>query len=120
MTSEEMTAEPSFEAVRSPTVSFVEFDSSRGSPVMLLLLPGGLQKIGFRRYTSLWISLAVLAYVPSIVSTVLSGHRLIGKEGNLILPYLHDMNLMIMLLISLPALFLIYLRDAELLPEVSS
>ena len=87
---------------------------------MFLLLPRGLQSISLLRYTWIWIGVAVLTYVPPIIAGTLLGHRLVGTEGKFILPYLHDVNQMMLLLISLPALLVIYLREARLLPEVLS
>ena len=70
------------------------------------------------RYVWLCLGVALFTYVPPIIAGIVLDHRLVGSGGELLLPYLHDVNMMMTLLVSLPALLVIYLRGARLLPDV--
>ena len=64
------------------------------------------------------LGVALFTYVPPIIAGIVLDHRLVGSGGELLLPYLHDVNMMMTLLVSLLALLVIYLRGARLLPDV--
>lgn len=101
------------------TQLFEGFNSTRGALIMRMLLPRSpLQRVSLLRYVWLCLGVALFTYVPPIIAGIVLDHRLVGSGGELLLPYLHDVNMMTTLLVSLPALSVIYLRGARLLPDV--
>ena len=57
---------------------------------MRLLCPGISYSVSTSlRYTWVWMGVAVLTYVPPLLAGMVIGHRVVGTEGKLVMPYFH-------------------------------
>ena len=88
---------------------------------MRLLLPIDRAKgIGLSRCVTIWVVLSELTYLPALFWNLHLEYQVLGKDAPMALPYLHDINLTMMLIVCLPALVISHLREAHLLPQVMS
>lgn len=100
---------------------FIKFDSTMWSPIMRLFLPDKrLAPIGLPRYAVIWLVCSALTYLPAFFWNVALNYQTWGTDAPVALPYLHDVNLTMMLVVCLPALIISHLREAHLLPQAMS
>ena len=94
-------------------------NTARYAPLLWLLLPQNTTaSVSLRRYVSVYVTVAVITYFPPLLVAAAQGHSVSARVGDLMLPYLFDVNIMIMLLVCLPTLIVLHMRDAHLLPAV--
>ena len=102
---------------REAAAILARLDCSRRDPVARILLGGQpTRPAGVGRLIVVWLAVAIIMFVPPILIGLVSGHSLTASDGTMKLPYLLDINGMMLFLVSLPIVAVAHVRQVSLFP----
>jgi hypothetical protein len=90
------------------------FDSSKKSILQRRLLPKDeFENPSFKKYLSIYFMLVFISWIIPLLYTLLTQPSIVEPSEKLILPFLLDVNVTMICLISTPFLLILYLRERK-------